>query len=337
MVNANERIQEPKSARLREMLKKLGAPEAHGTDEIAQPSAGQLGNLAPARIPFGIAEIDRALDPVHGAGIVANALHEVRVESGLNAACGAGFALALGLMTAGTAPEEKVHTVFWISDTFTCDEYGRFYGPGLSLFNLKPENFIRIHPQGRREMLWAAGEIAATPNAAAFCLIEITKHPGEIDLTATRRLMLRAQSSGTPVILLRQSGNEEASAAHTRWRVRPAASAQSPAMPETQTSTPLQNQFIGPPAFAVSLEKCRGGHADPSTQWTIEWNRDDQRFTPITSDGKSGARPASVAGRDRAFKFIGGQAGESNWSGTPLSRHSSANARHRPDPQAKTG
>jgi len=329
------------------LLEKLAAENSGRSEQPVMPE--------PVRTPLGIVEIDRALDPANSTGITVNALHEVRVETGLASASGAGFALLLGLIMArgkiGKNPRQElmnstlaqtqpepapIPPVFWISDGYTRREYGAFYGPGLQVFGLSVRDLIRIYPESREETLWAAGEIAATPNAAAFCLIEITGHPAEIDLTATRRLMLRAQSSGTPVILLRQSGQEEASAAHTRWRVGPAAS--SPVvlthknlMGESLVPNPLQHQFIGPPAFTVTLEKCRGGHASPSTQWTLEWNRNEQRLTPSRSNGRS---DDTIRGGSAVETARRSQAGP---PGAALSFHPPAKARHRPDQASKTG
>ena len=262
------------------------------------------------RIPLGIRQIDTALDPADGRGIIANALHEIRVETSLNSASGAGFALCLGQLIANGIRQQNRKTasliaedqppcpplpVFWISDNFTRSEYGNFYGPGLAAFGLLPENLIRIHPASREETLWAAGEIAATKGATSLCLIEIRGHPREIDLTATRRLMLRAQASQTPVILLRQSGSEEASAAATRWLVGPAHSNQSDWQDFRKAPEPLMRQFIGPPAFSTVLEKCRGGNANQTTRWNVEWKPNDQCFALV----KSGASPVCTRQPDQ--------------------------------------
>ena len=335
MINIAPQVPGPASRKLHAMtddLKQLIARlERHPS---GYASAQGAGNTAPHlyRASLGIAEIDHALDPAGKRGIPANALHEVRVETGLSAAAGAGFAMALGMTMARAAlssgKEREPQTtrtlpVFWISDDYTRAEYGGFYGPGLDVFGLRADNLIRIRPKDRREALWAAGEIAATANAAAFCLVEINGHPGEIDLTATRRLMLRAQTSRTPVILLRQSGKEEASAAATRWCVSPACS---------YANRPLRNHFIGPPAFAVTLEKCRGGYACPSTHWIIEWNRDEQRFAPIVpaSAGPAASQPSTQPGaQEDATPYRSARAA--------LPFHSPAQTRNRQNHAAKTG
>jgi protein ImuA len=248
------------------------------------------GAAAPLRVSLGIEKIDAILDPKNHQGLIASALHEIRVETGRSAANGAGFALCLGLTIArqlrcqknAMAAEPKdIPPVFWVCERHIHNEYAAFYTPGLAAFGLAPENLIRIHPRSREETLWAAGEIAATNNAAAFCLIEIKGHPKEFDLTATRRLMLRAQTSQTPVLLLRQSGHEEASAAATRWHVSPAIS--STAM-DNCPSNPLLRQFLGPPVFSVSLEKCRGAIARQTSPWIMEWNTHEQCLTLLEPD-----------------------------------------------------
>lgn len=355
---------------LRTLLGKLTGDPAHDSDVRAHGR--------PMRVPLGIPDIDRALDPSGktGAsqgdpkGIIANGLHEVRAETGLAAGTGAGFALALGLTMArgkSKATDEQVQAlpdlppVFWIADRYTHTEYGRFYGPGLSVFGLTPGDLIRIHPESREETLWAAGEIAATPGAAAFCLIEICKHPREMDLTTTRRLLMRAQASGTPVIVLRQSGGQEASAALTRWCVHPAPSSN---LSAKFSPEPLSRQFIGPPAFDVSLEKCRGGIANPetthsSTRWTLEWNPDDQRLAPtpdIAPDPSVQKRPKDLCNADATARGHGGASihpinGQPG-SGKPfeantlcrrpsqsaaLSGSTSAEAGERPHPAQETG
>jgi hypothetical protein len=254
---------------------------------------------SPVRVPLGIAEIDTCLNPEGARGIIANALHEVRVESCLDAASGAGFSLCLGLIMARKIAAAKqasgknqsleapeVPPVFWICDAFTRSEYAGFYGPGLSAFGLAPENLIRIFPRTAREAVWAAGEIAAARNAASLCLMEIHGNPAEMDLTTSRRLMLRARASCTPVIILRHNGKAQASAAITRWHVSPAVSRH-----EQYISF---RSLLGPPSFSVRLEKCRGGKISRDDPWKMEWNADDQclvLLNPENATGRDTNRP----------------------------------------------
>ncbi len=292
------------------------------TREVCEALAGSISDIekhhllledkaaSGLHVAFGIDAIDRALDPRTRRGIAASGLHEVRVAVGLDAASGAGFALCLGILLAkgiraasaqnrisDDSQPEKIAPIFWISDDFTRREYGSFYDPGLAIFGLAPQDLVRIHPKSHEETLWAAGEIAATRGAASLCLIEISGHPKQMDLTATRRLMLRAGASGTPVILLRQSGEEEASAATTRWHVKPAISQNVDLEKTPKLIMPLKRQFIGPPAFYVQLEKCRGGSADETTRWNLEWTPDEQRFSLIRP-GHNAA--SSIAGQQQS-------------------------------------
>ena len=143
-----------------------------GSCEICRRAPATTAEPQPLPRSLGIAEIDHALDPAESRGIIANALHEVRVETGLAAArrrwlCpGSGPDNGKGSLVfrkgAGSSQTTRTLPVFWISDDYTRAEYGGFYGPGLAVFGLRADNLIRIRPKDRREALWAAGEIAAT-------------------------------------------------------------------------------------------------------------------------------------------------------------------------------
>ena len=75
-----------------------------------------------------------------------------------------------------------------------------------------------VEPADLQGAMWAADE-AAGCNGLAALVFQIKGNPARFDITATRRLMLRARGSGVLAMVLRQSGEEEASAAATRWRV----------------------------------------------------------------------------------------------------------------------
>lgn len=274
---------------LRQNLSNTISKIENRTPQLSEP-------IKVSRASLGIHAIDKALDPVAAKGILTNALHEIRVTNGLDAASGAGFAFCLGLMMTKESADphnvkqSELPPVFWISDHFTRQEYGSYYGPGLCAFSIAPQNLIRISPSSLEESIWAAGEITATHGAARFCLMEIRGHPKALDLTVTRRLMLRAQSSGTTILILRQSSEEEASSAATRWHVMPASSRKSPS-----GASPLMHQFIGPPSFSVSLEKCRGGNPI-FNPFIMEWNSNDQCFALSKADTNHGIHPQSGLG-----------------------------------------
>jgi protein ImuA len=153
-------------------------------------------------VPLGVAQVDAAL----GGGLAAGALHEVRAETALDLSCAAGFALAV----AGLLTGFEGH-VFWIAPRQARHEAGAFYGPGLAAFGLDGARLVRVLAHDEKEALWAAGEVAGA--GAGVCLVELRGNPAAADLAFSRRLALRARAADTTVILLRQSGAAEASAA----------------------------------------------------------------------------------------------------------------------------
>lgn len=230
-------------------------------------------NARPRFIRFGIDEIDSALNsPALGSqnaqaglegmkhGLAVGALHEIRASTTLDLAASAGFALTLGSLLAGFNG-----AIFWIAEKQARTEAGEFYGPGLAGLGIDPARLIRIFTNDNSETLWAAGEIAACPGTG-FCLLELRGNPASAGLGFSRRLALRAQSANMPVLLLRQSGQEEASAAATRWQVSPAPSIKQPNEPA---------RFVGAPAWHAALEKSRGGRPGA---WTLEWKRNERLF-----------------------------------------------------------
>jgi protein ImuA len=229
-------------------------PEDYGPDSISRP------------LRFGIAAIDDMLGRAPAA-----ALHEVRAATGGEAAA-AGFALALGDLAA-----EAGGFACFVAAGRDLAEAGDLYGPGLEALGLCGRALVRVRPRTLAEALWAAGEAATTPGAG-FCLLEIAGNPRQADLSLTRRLALRAAASGTPVLLLRQGGAAEASAASTRWLVQPAPSRSGQNPPGGLVegfAKGFAKGLLGPPAFDVTLEKSRRGRAG---RFLLEWSRHERRL-----------------------------------------------------------
>ncbi len=227
---------------------------------------------APARVATGIAAIDQALDPQQGRGLVLDALHEVRMPTALDAGAGAGFALALAhLSLSPTSPAGKTGAnrpaLFWITGSQAEAEGGRAHGPGIGALGFANFALVRVVPANIEDALWAAGELAACRFSGAG-LLELRGNPEKFDLSVTRRLMFACRRTSRPFFVLRQSGDEEASAATTRWRVTAARS--------SGVATGL-----GAAAWHITLEKCRGG---ATGQWTVEWNSDEQALVSV--DGR---------------------------------------------------
>jgi protein ImuA len=234
-------------------------PGAAGSAACAGTDIARSGPCPCLRLlRFGIDAVDAALGPIPAA-----ALHEVRAEAGDETAAAA-FALLLGNLAAATG-----QPVFFVSAGRNRAETGDLYGPGLEALGFAGRRLVRVRARDLQAALWAAGEIAAVPGAG-FCLLELAGNPPKAGLTLTRRLALRAAASGTPMLLLRERGQEEASAAGTRWRIAPA-----PSHTLVPALAPGRGGLLGPPAFDVVLEKSRTGRTG---RWILEWSRHERRL-----------------------------------------------------------
>lgn len=241
------------------------------------------------------------------APVPAAALHEVRAETALDAAAATGFALGLGQRAIACTGRRQA-AMFWIAGHDARNEAGLIYGPGLEDLGLGGIELVRVFANGVADALWAAGEVAAH-KGAGLCLLELRANPARADLAFSRRLALRAREAGVPVIVLRQGGGEEASAALTRWRVAPAPS---------DPGIAAGRKWLGPPAFAVTLEKCRGGRPG---EWLMEWKSDERLFAPAGSGNLAAMHPAGFPVRFGA-------------AGSPLSLPRPSRAFDRPSGEA---
>lgn len=219
-----------------------------------------------ALLSTGAAPFDEAL----GGGLQADGLTEIHTAESRNAACAAGFALALCARLPSAAP------VLWIGTTEIFHEAGLPYTAGIaSGFGVAAERLLVA--QGRRveDALWIAGEAAALPDLAAV-IIELRGSPEKLGLTATRGLQRRASLVGRPVFLLRQAGMPQPTAARTRLLIEPA-----PALPRETLGGPLPGT-IGRTVFSVTIAKNR---LAPARCFTLEWNPHELSFEDIGHAG----------------------------------------------------
>jgi protein ImuA len=268
------------------ILAELGARIAKIENRPPSMEEGGRHDAGPC-LALGIDEIDAMLCGRQAASPVpAAALHEVRAQTGLDCAAATAFALALGVraLECGLACGNP-KAMFWIAASEARSEAGLLYGPGLAALGLGDAELIRVFVDNTADALWAAGEVAAH-KGAGLCLLEMRGNPAKADLAFSRRLALRARQSRVPVIVLRQGGGEEASAALTRWRVAPA-----PSAPQGFDQGPGR-KWLGPPAFAVTLEKCRGGQPG---EWIMEWKSDERLFAPFKSGSGTMRSPAAAS------------------------------------------
>ncbi|MBT1159008.1 hypothetical protein J1C56_25870 [Aminobacter anthyllidis] len=267
-----------------------------------QPVAGLLvrrNGHASARdffLPTGVERLDKVL----GGGLPKAALTEIHGTETRNAGAAAGLALCL---VSGMLKERSRRNdlVLWVGTTEMFREAGLPYAPGLaSFFGMSAESLLLAEAPKASDVLWIAEEAARIEEIAAI-VVELRGNPRIVDLTATRRLHRRAQDSGRPVFLLRQSAAPEPTAAPVRLVVSPA-----PANLRQTLLGPLAGS-IAAPAFAVEIGKSRT--ALPGS-FILEWNpdartlaeRNPENRVAVVSPSRGRTRPPAQAGAVLAFK-----------------------------------
>lgn len=143
------------------------------------------------------------------------------------------------------------------------------HAEGLAQMGLDPARLILIEAADAPALL-RAGLEGARCAALAAVVLETWGALRDYDLVASRRLVLAAEASRVPVILLRGGAQPRPSAAHTRWRIASAASA--------RAAAPLLSRLPGPAAITLDLLRQRGGPAGAT--WRLEWNNHDACFQP---------------------------------------------------------
>jgi protein ImuA len=229
------------------------------------------------------------LDERLGGGLATGALHEVCAAGEGDHASASGVALAFALRAAGRAagPAAGDRPILWVREDKGQRMHGALYAPGLAELGAAVERIILVHAPDTLAALRAGAEILGGAGLGAV-IIEPFGEAKALDLTASRKLVLAAESGGAGAFILRDRTTRLASAAATRWVVAAAA------------STLLAGDAPGHPAFALSLARHRGGIAP--FDLTLEWNRDEQSFflpashaAPLSGAGLSGVERRQMA------------------------------------------
>ncbi|BDA86786.1 hypothetical protein Sa4125_43280 [Aureimonas sp. SA4125] len=250
------------------------------------------------RASFGVAAADEAL----AGGFPGSGLTEIHVDETRGSGSGAGFALALAVLF-GASPGRPA---IWIGGAHGFAEGGMPYGPGLAAYGLDPAGLVLVRTPRLEQAVWAGEEAARSP-APALTILEVRGNPRLLGLEGTRRLHLRAGRAGRPLLLLRQSGRPEATAAPLRLRIAPAPAAAVPDFVPGFVPGPVLDQargrgepapkLIGHPVFAVTVEKARDGR---SQHFLLQWNPHDRRFQALAQPPARHLAPAAVDGSDPA-------------------------------------
>ncbi|MEP4885555.1 MAG: hypothetical protein ABJ215_04220, partial [Alphaproteobacteria bacterium] len=169
---------------------------------------------------------------------------------------------------AGKAQHTRARPIVWIAPRTGPRE--SLYAPGLAGFGLDPSDLIavRVPPGGdfAATALWAMEEALRAPTVGLVCA-EIEA----MDLTASRRLQLAAETGGGMGLLLRRDlAALPPTASVSRWRI-----AALPGGPPEYSNLP------GAVRWQADLLRARGGRP---RSWQLEW-RDDGQDKPQTSGG----------------------------------------------------
>ncbi|MDX2211395.1 MAG: hypothetical protein SFV20_13685 [Sphingopyxis sp.] len=216
---------------------------------------------ADGRWASGVTTLDAAL----GGGLAHGHVHEIYAAERGDAASAAGFALAVA---AGMAGEDRA--LLWLRARRDIAAAGIVQAQGWRELGALPENTLVAIVHDTIALLRAAADAlrSAAPGAV---VVEGWGRMRELDLTASRRLVLAAEKSGVPLILLRIDAAPMPSAAQTRWQV---AAAPSRALP---------GQAPGLPAFDLELLRQKAGPSGLS--WRLEWDRDQRQFRDAALSG----------------------------------------------------
>ena len=220
---------------------------------------------------------DPALDTALSGGINLGALTELRSQETRQTGAASAFTwiLAHQMQSFLKQKHNEDLPIVFISETSPRLEGGQIYPPGLMSLGINPATCLFIQPRSLHDALWVA-ELTAKQKSVAATILEVRGNPQNLDMAGTRRLHLRAQSAGRPFFLLRQAGEEEATAARLRLGVQSA--------PAALRALPSQRAFsnsLSNPAFQITLEKSK----NPAPQsFILEWNHDSHSFTTRSKD-----------------------------------------------------
>jgi protein ImuA len=209
---------------------------------------------------FGHVEADRLL-----GGLRLAVLHEV-FAGDMHGGAATGFAAALARLCQNEKP------LFWIRQDFSALEEGELSAHGFLHLGLDPGRLFLMRAADAVDVLRGGFEALTCPFLGAV-IMEISGAPKTLDLTATRRLQLAAQSHGVTAILLRFSAKPAPSACETRWLVSAALS-------------PQDEEAFGASVLDVRLDRNRHG---PTGQWVMEWSADG--FFKEANSGALAATP----------------------------------------------
>src|SRR5215470_7897167 len=205
----------------------------------------------------------KSADAMLRGGLALAAVHEVFAE-GHQGAAATGF---LAAMAGRIAPRKPL---VWVRQDFAEVESGALSPNGLAELGLDPRLLVTVRAADTEAALRSTADALAC-DALGAVVLETFGEARQLDLVASRKLTLAAQSSGVTALLLRVGAEPAPSTAETRWIVRAAHSPPSaPSMPAVPWSA------WGAPVFDAQLIRNRHG---PVGRWIMEWICDECLFS----------------------------------------------------------
>ena len=155
--------------------------------------------------------------------------------------------------------------LLWVQDRMAILESGRIHPPGLP-----SQDLIHVEARDAKDALWAMEE-GVRCSCLSAVIGELWGDPRALDFTATRRLAVASERSGTPCWLMRLGGHANLSGARMRWRLASAPS----------LSNALDPRASGTPAWDAELFRARG-HSPG--RWSIAYEADCFHLVAGTGD-----------------------------------------------------
>jgi protein ImuA len=159
--------------------------------------------------------------------------------------------------------------LLWVQERMAILESGRVHPPGLP-----SQDLIHVEARDARDALWAMEE-GLRCSALSAVIGEVWGDPRALDFTATRRLAVASERSGTPCWLVRLGGSANLSGALMRWRLASAPS----------LLNDLDPKAPGAAAWDAELFRARGM---PPGRWSVSHDADRVHLVAGTGGGALG-------------------------------------------------
>jgi protein ImuA len=159
--------------------------------------------------------------------------------------------------------------LLWVQERMAILESGRVHPPGLP-----SQDLIHVEARDARDALWAMEE-GLRCSALSAVIGEVWGDPRALDFTATRRLAVASERSGTPCWLVRLGGSANLSGARMRWRLASAPS----------LLNDLDPKAPGAAAWDAELFRARGM---PPGRWSVSHDADRVHLVASTGGGALG-------------------------------------------------